>query len=760
MAEDNRSLQRLLVGGDQLSHVANRSYDVFNNYGPTENTVVTTSCPVHADDATLPIGQPIANNHVYVLNEELQLQPIGVPGELWISGDSLARGYLHRPKLTAEKFIANPWLPGERMYRTGDLVRRLADGSLEYLGRIDNQVKIRGYRIELGEIEARLLEHPQVQEVIVVPTTEGTELCAYLVMDETCDVASLRSHLAETMPDYMIPAYFVNLPALPLTAHGKVDKKALPEPSSNVKQGVAFVAPRNEQEKLIASLWQEVLGIDNVGVHHNFFALGGDSVKAMQVAARLSQYHYRLKIKDLFQYPTIAGLAPRITYYDGEESSTQTIVTGDVPLTPIQQWAFALQKHIHHWNMGHMLYAKNGWNPQIVAKVFARLIEHHDVLRMTYQWIGDQVKQSIRSLDEGEFFSLQVFDLTQEDDVEGRILNEANEIQQSIRLDEGPLVKLGLFQTTAGDHLLIVIHHLVVDAISLRVIVEDFTNGYEQARQQEKIVLPAKTDSFQLWSQKLHQYANSPTLLTEIPYWKTIEQTKLPALPIDKEGPKTYPIGKGKIVIVTLSERETRKLLTDVHHLHQTEINDVLVAALVQTIGQWADVEQVGITFEGHGRQEVVENIDVTRTVGWFTTMYPLICTLDCGDISQTLQLVKQTRRSVPQQGIGHSLLKYLTDPSKKQDLSFTLQPEILFNYLGQIETYSLQSMPVGYAVHPLTEMEAKLEVNSAVTMEGTFVLSIRYNPFLYHQTTIENLAEQYKQNLLSIIAQSTTTQM
>jgi non-ribosomal peptide synthase protein (TIGR01720 family) len=402
--------------------------------------------------------------------------------------------------------------------------------------------------------------------------------------------------------------------------------------------------------------------------------------------------------------------------------------------------------------MGHMLYAKDGWDPQIVAKVFAHLIEHHDALRMTYRWVGDQVKQSIRGLDEGEFFTLQVFDFTKIDDVEAQILQEVNAIQQSIRLHQGPLVKLGLFQTTSGDHLLLVIHHLVVDAISLRILVEDFTRGYEQARKQEEIVFPPKTDSFQRWSPKLQQYANSSALLQEIPYWKAIEQTKLPALPVDKEGSRTYPIGEGKMVIVTLSEQETKKLLTDVHQLHQTEINDVLVAALVQTIGQWANVKLVGITFEGHGRQEVIENIDVTRTVGWFTTMYPLICSFE-KDIKQTLQLVKQTRRSVPQQGIGYSLLKYLTDPSKKQALSFTLQPEILFNYLGQIETYSLESMPVGYAVHPLTEMDAKLEINSAVTMEGTFVLSIRYNPYLYHQTTIEYLAEQYKQNLLAFIA-------
>ncbi|MCT6838530.1 MAG: amino acid adenylation domain-containing protein, partial [Bifidobacteriales bacterium] len=356
MELENTSLRMLLVGGDKLKRAVKQPYTIVNNYGPTENTVVATSGVINPEEGSLSIGRAIANTRAYILGDGDQVQPEGIAGELCVAGRGLARGYLNREEETAKRFTADPFVPGERMYRTGDLVKWNAQSGIEYIGRIDQQVKVRGYRIELSEIEVRLAQLADVHDAAVTAVEDkagNTALCAYVAPRQD-DIEALKAALKDTLPDYMVPAFWVEMDELPVTANGKIDKKALPEP--DIEAGsAAYKAPETEMETLLSDIWQEVLGLDQIGVSDNFFTLGGDSIKGIQMASRLNQHGYKLEMKDLFQHPTIEELVSYVERTEGKQAD-QGPVEGEAELTPIQRWFF--EKNFtdkHHWNQSVML---------------------------------------------------------------------------------------------------------------------------------------------------------------------------------------------------------------------------------------------------------------------------------------------------------------------------------------------------------------------------------------------------------------------
>ncbi|KAF6552315.1 amino acid adenylation domain-containing protein, partial [Bacillus sp. EKM203B] len=365
MELENTSLRMLLVGGDKLKRAVKQPYTIINNYGPTENTVVATSGVINPEEeGSLSIGRAIANTRVYILGDGDQVQPEGIAGELCVAGRGLARGYLNREEETAKRFTADPFVPGERMYRTGDLVKWNAQCGIEYIGRIDQQVKVRGYRIELSEIEVRLAQLADVHDAAVTAVEDkagNTALCAYVAPQQD-DIEALKAALKDTLPDYMVPAFWVEMDELPVTANGKIDKKALPAP--DIEAGsAAYKAPETEMETLLSDIWQEVLGLDQIGVSDNFFTLGGDSIKGIQMASRLNQHGYKLEMKDLFQHPTIEELVSYVERTEGKQAD-QGPVEGEAALTPIQRWFF--EKNFtdkHHWNQSVMLHAKDGFDP-------------------------------------------------------------------------------------------------------------------------------------------------------------------------------------------------------------------------------------------------------------------------------------------------------------------------------------------------------------------------------------------------------------
>ena len=763
-----KTIRKVLFGGERVSvrHVA-KAFEfmgpgrMIHVYGPTESTVFATYHNVNEINnrlSTIPIGKPLSNTKIYIMASDGKLQPVGIPGELCISGKGLAKGYFNRPELTAEKFVQNPFIYGERLYKTGDLARWLPDGSIEFLDRMDTQIKLRGFRIELGEIEAQLLKHENVREAVVLcrEDNDGNKfLCAYIVADAELLEMDLRSHLSRELPDYMIPSHFAQLQSMPLTPNGKIDKKILNEYAVKIESEIEYVAPASEVEKILAEVWQEVLGAKRIGVNDNYFSQGGDSIKAIQIASRLQKQQLKMEIKDLFQHPTIRELNSYIKTTG--KKAQQSVVTGEAPLTPIQSWFFKEQfTDMHHFNHSVMLHSMNGFDSLVIEKVFRKIVEHHDALRMVYNIENERVIQYNRGI-EGQLMDFEDIDLSKEVDCASRIKEEANRAQSGINLAEGPLVKLRLFKTTQGDHLLIIIHHLVVDGVSWRIILEDFATGYLQASKGQDIVFQDKTNSFKDWTQKLNAYAVGGKLEEQEKYWEKVLRNEI--LPLPKDGVvKENRIKDSSDITLELSEEETEKLLKDVNTAYNTQINDILISALGLALKEWCGNDKFLIGLEGHGREDIIEGIDINRTVGWFTSVYPIVLNMaKNGDITYSIKSVKDELNRIPNKGIGYGMLEFLSPDRTKGALQFGKKPEISFNYLGQFdqdiktEVFNISKYSTGDSVSPYMERRCSLDINGLVK-DSRLRLTLNYNNEEYRETTVAALAHSYKKCILSII--------
>ena len=683
-----RGVSQVLVGGEALSgrHVRQArelwpEMRLVNGYGPSECTVfacchVITNAEVVG--SSVPIGRPIGDRKVYVLDGHLKRVPVGVAGELYIGGASLARGYWKQAGLTAERFIPHPYSEagGERLYRTGDLVRHRSDGELEFVGRVDEQVKVRGYRIELGEIESVLKGHAAVAECVVVAGTDGEDsnkrLLAYLVTrpDQTLTLDELRSFLREQLPEYMIPAAFIILDALPLNAHGKLDRQALPAPdSSSLPAAVEFVAPRTPEEAILAGIWAQVLKVERLGVHDNFFELGGDSILSIQVVSRAFQQGLHLLPKQLFQHQTIAELAQVVTtkrLTDAEQGE----VTGVVALTPIQHWFFSRDwPQLHHFNYSMVFEVHKSLDLGRVKAVVAHLLSHHDALRMRYERSEAGWQQRNASVAEQPENEITYYDLRElgPPEVRREIERVAEQAQRSLNLETGPLMRVLYFDMGGerGGRLLLIVHHLVMDGVSWRILLEDLQLATQQLERGVAIELPAKTTSYQSWARRLSEYGGGAEMVQEAQYWGAVEEQlrEQVSLPVDHEGvAAAIEVDEHReLVIKVLGEEQTRALLSEVGAAYHTQIQEVLLAALVEAIWEWTGERQVVVQMEGHGREELFEQVDLTRTVGWFTSLYPLRLDLRrVHGVGEVLQAVKEQVRAVPGRGVGYGIWKYL----------------------------------------------------------------------------------------------------
>ncbi|MDM8560643.1 amino acid adenylation domain-containing protein [Candidatus Parabeggiatoa sp. HSG14] len=773
-----KDLKTLLMGGEKVSvrhvNLLRETYPTVglkHVYGPTENTTFTTYYPVkeHCDNDA-PIGAPIANSTTYIIGTHNQPMPIGVPGEICTGGDGLARGYLNQPELTVEKFVSNPFKANEQLYRTGDLGYWLPEGNIAFIGRIDNQVKVRGFRIEPGEIEDRLLRHINVKEAVVITreTTVGTkELIAYVSSDELLTATELRSHLAETLPNYMIPAHIVRLDKLPLTVNGKVDKRALPTPETTESElSTTYIAPRNDEEKILANIWESVLGQKPIGLHDNYFELGGDSIKAIQVSSRLMRDGWKMEVRDLFHNPTIAELAPQLRQTKTQQEK-QEVVVGQVPLTAIQQWFFANHSgDLHHFNQALFLRSQEQLDENKIRNVLQKLQEHHDALRITYQKTSEVSETAILQNNAGLDYplSFEVVDLAEKENEITALESHANSVQASLVLEKGPLMKAVLYQLTAGDRLLLVIHHLIVDGVSWRIIIEDIEQGYRQAIDGDEIRFDAKTVSFKHWAEEVQRYATCKALLQESTYWSSVlEETIVTPLPRDFESEENI-YGDCQSTSISFSESETHSLLTGTHHAYHTEINDILLTALGRALKRWHDGDAIWITMEGHGRETLEKTLDVSRTVGWFTSMYPFLLKALGDDIGYQIKSVKEALRQIPSKGIGFGILSYITPASILKETQSTIlsngikeNSQLSFNYLGQFDEsgdsgfFGFANESSGQVISPRLQRHHDLDVGGMIA-DGQLNLSILFNPKRHLSETVEKLLTDFKEELLAVV--------
>ena len=732
----------------------------FNAYGPTETVVMPLAslAPLQLEEGagSVPIGSLIGDRVAYILDADLALVPQGATGELYVGGAGLAQGYHERAGMTAERFVADPFAGnGGRLYRTGDLVRQRADGLVEYLGRIDHQVKIRGFRIELGEIETRLLEHDAVREAVVLAldSPSGKQLVAYLVSDEAPGTLrdALKAHLKAQLPDYMVPAHLIELDSMPLTANGKLDRRALPQPDPEANRQ-QYVAPRNALESTLAAIWCAVLNVPQVGLDDNFFELGGDSILSIQVVSRARQAGIHFSPRDLFQHQTVQTLAAVATLVE-QVTAEQGVLTGSSSLTPIQQWFFDTRiPERQHWNQALVLKPLQLLEPHRLEQALLAVLEHHDALRLSFsqrdaQWHAEHlaVPQG------GVLMQAHVRDMAQ-------CTALFTETQRSLDLEHGPLLRALLVDGPQGQQrLLIAIHHLVVDGVSWRVLLEDLQNVYRQLSEGQSVSLPAKTSALRDWAARLQAYAHSESLREELRVWQAQLAGPAVALPV------TRPLGAlrnrdADTVSVRLDAEHTRQLLQQAPSAYRTQVNDLLLTALARVVCRWSGHDSALIQLEGHGRETLFDDIDLTRSVGWFTSAYPLRLT-PLAEQGASIKAIKEQLRGIPHKGLGYGVLRYLADDLCKQTLAALPSAGITFNYLGQFD----QSFGADALFHPLDEsaglahdpdapLPNELSVDSQV-YGGELVLRWTFSRERYDRQTLQDLADAYLAELRSLIA-------
>ncbi len=753
--EDFPALRTVLAGAERCpAEIAARwsaGRRFFNAYGPTETTVFLTMFEGAGEPPQgPPIGRPIPSAEVYVVDRLGRLVPPGVPGELWLGGAGIARGYLRRPALTAEHFVPHPFAarPGARLYRSGDLARWRPDGNLEFLGRIDHQVKIRGHRVECGEVEAALARHSGVREASVIAREE--RLVAYVV-GANLGSTELRRFLAASLPAWMIPAAWVFLDALPLSPAGKVDRRALlridPEPEV---RGDGVGAPHNPAEEVLARIWAEVLRVERVGVDDDFFDLGGDSILSIQVVARAAEAGLQITPRQVFEHPTVAALAG-VAVAMGREAGS-VAVEGPTPLTPIQRAFFErAPADPHRFNMSVLLAPREPLEAAALEHALGGLLDRHDALRLRFARREGEWAQRVEG--PGGPVPLARLDLSALPAAarDEAFAAAADALQGSLNLERG-VVRAALVDLAGAERLLLIIHHLAVDAVSWRVLLEDFERAYAGER------LPPATTPFACWAEALEAFAGSPEAARELPFWRAQAEAaagRLP-LPIDREdGPDVEAASRA--LTISLDAATTRSFLKDAHRAYQTRPEELLLAALVQAVGGWTGERALWADVEGHGREPVfagAEGIDLSRTVGWFTTIHPVWLDLrSAHGPAETVKAAKEALRRSPNRGLGYGVLCHLGG-----EAFTTPPPEIAFNYLGQIDLllggsalFEVDPEPPGLPRSPRAARPYRFEVNVWVR-DGRLTVSWGHGERRHRRETAGRLAESFLAALRELI--------
>ncbi|MCX5206934.1 amino acid adenylation domain-containing protein [Streptomyces sp. NBC_00237] len=755
-------LRLMVVAGDVLRRRPQQGqpFTMVNGYGPSEATVLATTAVVAPErgsaDAGLPsIGGPVDNLAAYVLDGRGNPVPVGVPGELHLAGLGLALGYHGRPDLTAERFVACPFgEPGARMYRTGDLVRLRTDGTLDFLGRIDNQVKIRGIRIELGEIESVLAARDDIAEVVVAAPElrAGTrQLVAYVVAEKGTapSAAELTAHLSGQLPAAMVPSAFLVLDRMPLTPNGKIDRRNLPLPETTESATTPYRAPATDTERTLAALWADVLGRERVGVDDNFFDLGGDSILSLTLVARARRAGLALTSKDLFRSQNIAALAP---YVARTAERRESGVRPDVPapLTPIQHWFFERRDTSSVFHQTVTAELSGGVDADALRTALTALIQHHPALRSRFTPTADGWTQHVAVRESGETFRSVRADSTAAPEALAWVVS-------AMDLHEGPLFRALL----AGGQLHLSAHHLIVDGVSWRVLLEDLETAYRQTLAGVDIDLGPQSSTFADWSHRLHGHVQEGGFQAESAHWSAVSDGGAPALPARTDEPGT--VGDTRQVTVRLDAGTTRALLRDVPGAYLTEINDVLLAALAHAITGWTGQERTLLAVEGHGREELFADLDLTRTVGWFTSYFPVALTVggvaagERPDWGSTLKSVKTQLRQVPGKGVGYGALRYLG----RSDVALAgdARPQIAFNYLGQFDgLVRAQEQGLYRSVSPigLAETASDLRLHDLDVVGhvsgGELEFTWSYAANRYEASTVEALADSFAAHLGGIV--------
>jgi amino acid adenylation domain-containing protein/non-ribosomal peptide synthase protein (TIGR01720 family) len=752
---------------------------LFNSYGPTETTIAATLWSAREGEEVrgprLPIGRPLSGSYAYTLDVHGHPVPVGLVGEICIGGDGVARGYFDDPAKTAERFVPDPFgkRSGCRVYRSGDLGRFTEDGNLECLGRLDRQVKVRGFRIELEEVEAALNRIPEVKSAAVSAPDEGNgarRLVAYVVLQEgVCDgVRLLRSALGDKLPPFMVPSHFVFLDELPTNAAGKVDRPSLPP----VPVETASVSSReggdgSDLERRIAAIWAQILGVARVGLDDNFFEIGGDSILVLQVVARARRQEIAITPRQLFENPTVSGLTLVASSASGEQAE-QEAMGGSAPLTPIQRWFFECGfEAAHHWNMALMLELTEKVGFEVIADALSSMAAQHAVLRSTFIREDGEWRQRLGS---GRPPSVRAVDLTatgigeENQEIQSVVASE----QAGLDLTDGPMLRAVLFRTGSNrpDRLMIVVHHLVSDAVSLSILVEQLDRACRITIDGDDSGAPSASvaeTSVAAWASELERLAHSPAILHEIQYWRKLKDARFSVLPVDNAGDNLE--GATATAERCLSASQTVDLIRIAREPYLAKVDELLIAALAEVLCDWTGGSSALIEVERHGREVPAIEMDVSRSLGWFTVTFPLL--IDLVSAPGHLNAVHSVRRSlreVPGGGTGFGLLRYVCgDENVRAEMRELPRAQVSFNYLGDLDRsfetaryFCRPEILTSGLRSPRAARSHLLEIDSAIRGHR-LQLAFRFSTGVFKAETIERLADSVVSRLEGLIEQGLT---
>lgn len=764
--------QRLIFGGEKLTlklarkikHLSNCL--VFNEYGPTETTVAVTSrliedIPEQTSTGTIDIGRPFPGIQLYILDSTMTPVPVGIVGELYISGTQVSRGYLNNKEKTADSFLPNPFSDSDgKLYKTGDLVKWLPNGCIEFVSRRDHQVKIGGYRVELGEIETTLNEMDQVKDSVLITRRdkfENNKLIAYIIpKKEKLDIDAIREMLKRFLPDYMLPHAYVEIREIPLTPNGKIDLKNLPEPDLNYSKG-KLRNPEGKIEKTLSEIWKQLLGIKELSTNDNFFSLGGDSMIVMHTVAMAAKKGLVISPKLIFEHQTIKELAKKIRVNTLDAAKTNH-TQGIVPLTPIQHRYFSLD--MDDRNHGHICFLLDIFQPLDIpkfSKAYSAAFKHHDILSARFE--KESGKKWVQTISKTKI----------NPQIECLSYNEIKEVELSIQhavkslnLKSGPMAKIVYYQGNGNNHdlLLFIMHHLVFDVYSIHIFMEDLFEAYFALCEKSAIRLPPKTTSYKKWSKSLNGYIDSSELKSEINYWNALSQKPIPELPVD------FVSGENCWLSISnagcsLPKSTTHRLLRKVPGTLGLKIHEALISAVCLTITEITRFPALLMELEGHGRENLFNDVDLSRTIGWFTALYPVYLEIsDSGNIKQKAIHIAEQLKRIPNNGIGFGILRYLSSDQKlKRSLDKVAHPDVTVNYQGQFDSLLSKTSLVDmnseinvqkYLWDPTFKRPRKIQILGSVFKEKLNV-HIEYSKEQYKKETIIMILKNIKFYLTSI---------
>ncbi|KAK9703357.1 hypothetical protein K7432_010783 [Basidiobolus ranarum] len=774
------TLKLLQQGGEMLTKNVRNAWagevKFYNGYGPTETTVYAiVNNLVKQSTSCTNIGWPMGRNKVYILNDKLELIPLGAVGELCIGGPQLARGYLNRPKLTEKSFVCSPFSAGERLYKSGDLGRFNPDGSITILGRKDNQVKLNGLRIEIEEIEYALNESIHVSRASVrllnKESTKNKALVAFLTFESTISegeaisiiqdeylsaLVEVQDLVRKKLPQYMVPTVWIPLTRMPVNTSGKVDFKMLEMlyRSGNFKRDVKEVtdSPSSPMEKLLQEVWSDVLNVEksSIGTGNSFYHLGGDSISAIQISSQCRQKGVEVSVHSILQHPTIHQLVnyTQFTPFALEKQKIEEIHDEgtDIPLTPIQHQFFeVMQPNIHHFHLSWLVRMRHSIETPALKEALYKLISHHDILRARFscengswrQWLASN-EQSNTQVQQARIYNIE------------ELKANISQVQQRINIETGPVSSFILYDLPSGKQLMFMtIHHYIIDLVSWRIIWEDLErllNGQS---------LPYKTLSFRNWSKHLKTHAES---LNSEDWPKNIA---IQPLNIDTSKLSLNTMETVNTLSFTLDSEHTDLLFGRSNDAYSTEAVDIMLSALSASYCETFNVNSITIATEGHGREPWDDSLDISRTVGWFTSIYPITIESNPEDtIIDVLKQTKDTRRTIPNNGFTYGLLRYL---NKEQSSSYSSDSmQVGFNYFGRFQYLEksdslFQEVDNEYTVD-LNMCGPKWRRMNAIEVEVTIqrnhlCASISYSNELHQDTQINQWLQSWRRNMMEIIA-------